>query len=95
MKEEIEQLKNQMILQKSFRNKKILFWFIRTFILCLIYLLLPKLEWIINTLWFTVPLSLFSLLSILIWPIFLKRKIQKIESKLTLLDKEIKANENT
>lgn len=82
IKRELEILSNSPILMKEYRQKKLLLWLVRTLMTILIYVLFWEYNWVKWTLLITVPLSLFSLFTILGSGYFLKRKIERLKHKL-------------
>jgi membrane protein YdbS with pleckstrin-like domain len=75
------------ILDPAYRKKKLVLWSIRTSIMIVLYLVFWKYNWVKWSLAVTIPLSLFSLFTIIIFPYFLKRKIERTERKIAETEK--------
>ena len=88
-KKELEAISKGTILNTGYRRKKLILWIVRTIISITLYILFWKYSWIKWTLLLTVPLSLFSLLSIIGWNYFLNKKVAKTNEKLEKIDKLI------
>ncbi len=88
-KRELEEVAANSILTPEFRRKKLILWFIRTTISVVLYIIFWKYNWVKWTLLLTVPLSLFSLCTIVVMPYFLKRKIENTKAKIEETEKII------
>ncbi len=81
-KSELEKVTSNTILDPKFKKKKLLLWAIRTMITIILYVIFWKYDWIKWTLMFSIPLSLFSLFTIIALPYFLNRKINLTKKKI-------------
>lgn len=88
--EELTNISKNNVLDSKYRKKKLILWTIRTFILLIIYMIFWKHEWVRKSLYFTIPLNLLSLSTIIVTPFLIKRKIQKTEQKIHEADRIIK-----
>lgn len=86
-KKELEAAATNTILDPAYRKKKLVFWTIRTTILVLLYIFFWKYNWVKWSLLLTIPLSLFSLFTILVSPFLLKRKIEQTKIKIDEAEK--------
>lgn len=90
LKEEFEDQAGEIMKDEIFspelRKKLVRKWAVRTLIALVIYIAFWNVEWIRWTLWFYIPLNLFSLLGIFAWPYFLKRKMERTRRKIDELD---------
>lgn len=77
LKNELQQLSKDPILSKKYRNKKLVFYLIRTLIAVVIIYFLWDYEWIKWVLYIYIPINLISLISIFGWNIFLNNRIKK------------------
>jgi len=89
VKRELEILSGNPLLSKEFRQKKLLLWLVRTFITTILYVLFWDYSWVRWSLVLTVPLNLFSLVTIVGAGYFLKRKIDNLKNKLKDMDPDI------
>jgi hypothetical protein len=93
-KRELEQASTNTILDPAYKKKKLVLWAIRNVISVVLYVIFWNYSsWVQFSLYFTVPLSLLSLLAILAMPYFLKRKIAR--AKLRILEIESQLGELT
>jgi ABC-type transport system involved in Fe-S cluster assembly fused permease/ATPase subunit len=81
-KRELDAVSTNTILDPAFRKKKLILWAIRTSISVVLYIVFWKYDWIKWTLVVTVPLSIFSLFTIIGSPYILKRKIERTNRKI-------------
>jgi hypothetical protein len=89
LKKELDAISNDTILHPAYRKKKLILWIIRTTISVILYIIFWKHEWVKWSLILTVPLSLFSLFTIVGSAYFLKRKIERTRKKIEEVDKII------
>ncbi len=88
-KKELDAISNDTILDPAYKKKKLILWTIRTTISVILYIIFWKHEWVKWSLILTVPLSLFSLFTIVGSAYFLKRKIERTRKKIEEADKII------
>ena len=81
------------MLDPTFRKKKLIAWCIRAALSIVIYLLFWKFSWIRWTLWVTIPLSAFSLLSIVLFPKLLQKRIERTRTALKNADELLNTKE--
>jgi hypothetical protein len=81
-KKELEAATANTVLDPAFKKKKLILWSIRTSITVILYLYFWKYAWVKWSLFFTLPLSLFSLASIIGSSYFLKRKMESTLKKI-------------
>ncbi len=93
-KKELDAISTDTILDPAFRKKKLILWTIRTTISIALYVIFWKYEWVKWTLLLTIPLSFFSLFTIIGSPYLLKRKIEKTKIKIEEADKIIHETTN-
>ena len=79
---EVDAMKDNPIFSYEYRKRKFIFYQIRTLITVGVYYFLWEYSWVKWTLVISIPLNLFSLLSIFGWNYFLKRKIERIRNKM-------------
>ena len=79
---EVGIMKDNPIFSYEYRKKKFILYLVRTLLTGSLYYLFWEYSWVRWTLLITIPLNLFSLLSIFGWNYFLKRKIKKVINKL-------------
>ncbi len=88
----MEELSSNPLLSKTFRNKKLLQYVIRTLIAVIIIYFLWDYSWVKWVLYIYIPLNLISLFSILGWNKFLNKRIKKsqqhIEDIIISIDEE-------
>ena len=93
----LEQADSDLYSSAEYRRKRLTFYFIRTTLAVVGYILLWDYQWIRWTLIFYMPLNLFGLVSIYGWGFILNRKIdrtrQKIEEAEQLIE-ELKEEES-
>lgn len=82
LRDEIEELSNSPVLSKTYRNKKLLLYAIRTLIAVIAIYLLWDYSWVKWLLYIYIPLNLISLASILGWNIFLNKRIKKSQERI-------------
>ena len=90
LKKELQQLSEDPLLSKKYRNRKLLFYAIRTLIAVVIFYIFWDYEHIFWLLLIYIPINLISLISILGWNVFLNKRIAKTQAK---LDEVIEAME--
>jgi hypothetical protein len=88
-KRELEEATTNTILDPAYRKKKLILWTVRTIISVILYIIFWKYNWVKWTLLFTIPLSLFSLFTIIGSPFLLKRKIEQTKKKIEETEKII------
>ena len=88
MKEELDSLKKEEILNPAYRKKKLLIYWIRTLIAVLLIVSFWNYSWVRWLTLLYIPLNLFSLGAILFPTIFLKKKLERAEQKLKELEEE-------
>ena len=81
-KRELDQATTNTILDPAYRKKKLTLWSIRTTISLILYVIFWKHDWVKWSLLLTIPLSLFSLFTIIGSPYLLKRKIERTKKKI-------------
>jgi len=86
---ELDAISSDTILDPAFRRKKLILWTIRAMISIVLYVIFWKYEWVKWTLLLTIPLSFFSLFTIIGAAYLLKRKIKKTKRKIEEADKII------
>lgn len=92
-KRELEQASANKILDPAYQKKKLVLWGIRNSISVVLYVIFWNYNWVQFSLYFTIPLSLLSLLAILAMPYILKRKIAS--AKIKILETESQLGELT
>lgn len=88
-KRELDQAKTIKILDPAYRKKKLVYWAIRSTISVVLYVIFWKHNWVKWSLLLTIPLSLFSLFTIIGLPYLLKRKIERTDKKIEETEKLI------
>ena len=86
-KRELDQATTSTILDPAYRKKKLILWAIRTTLSVILYVIFWKHNWVKWSLLLTVPLSLFSLFTIIGSPYLLKRKIERTKKKIEETEK--------
>ncbi len=86
-KRELDQASVNTILDPAYRKRKLIFWAIRTTISIILYVIFWKHNWVKWSLLFTIPLSLFSLFTIIGSPYLLNRKIDRTKKKIEETEK--------
>lgn len=81
-KRELDQATTSTILDPAYRKKKLVLWAIRTTLSVILYVIFWKHNWVKWSLLLTIPLSLFSLFTIIGSPYLLKRKIERTKKKI-------------
>ena len=89
----LEQASINTILDPAYKKRKLILWGIRNSISVVLYVIFWNYNWVQFSLYFTIPLSLLSLLAILAMPYFLKRKIAS--AKLKIIETESQLGELT
>ncbi len=85
LKEELDEVSEAQVLNKAYLRKKLIFWFIRAVLSVILYIIFWKYEWVRWSLFVTVPVSLASLLLIILGPFLLRRKIRNLEKRIDRL----------
>jgi|JFJP01.2.fsa_nt_gi hypothetical protein len=86
-KRELEEATTNTILDPAYRKKKLILWIVRTTISVILYIIFWKYNWVKWSLLFTIPLSLFSLFTIIGSPYLLKRKKERTKKKIEETEK--------
>lgn len=86
---ELKEAETSTILDPAYRKKKIFLWLIRTTLSVIIYIVYWKHDLVKWSLILVIPLSLFSLFSIIGSPYLLKRKIERTNKKIEETEKLI------
>ncbi len=81
-KTEINTLLEEGRMSPRMRKRKLITWVIRTLITLLLYIIFWKYEWVRYTLFIYIPLSVFSLISILAFNYLLERKAARAKAKM-------------
>jgi hypothetical protein len=90
-KRELEQASTNTILDPEYKKKKLVLWAIRNVISVVLYVIFWNYSsWVQFSLYFTVPLSLLSLLAILAMPYILKRKIASAKLRIQETESQMK-----
>lgn len=76
------------LLDAAYRRKKLVIWTIRTIITIVLYIIFWKHDWVKWSLLLVVPLNLFNLFMLVIYPKMMKRKINKAKERLEQLQKK-------
>ncbi len=85
LEQELNDLKSLDILNPNYLKKEMLIWFIRTNIAFLLYVWLWQYSWVRWSLYFYVPLNLFSIGSIVFARYSLGRKVDRLQDRLNHL----------
>lgn len=88
-KKGIDSASTNTILDPAYRKKKLVLWTVRTNISVVLYIVFWKYHWVKWSLLLTIPLSLFSLFTIVVSPYLLKRKIEQTRNKIDEAEKLI------
>ncbi|MBK7681876.1 MAG: hypothetical protein IPJ26_05065 [Bacteroidetes bacterium] len=86
-KRELDHAKISTTLDPAYRKKKLVLWAIRTTISVILYVIFWKHNWVKWSLLLTIPLSLFSLFTIIGSPYLLKIKIERTKKKIEETEK--------
>lgn len=79
MKENFDNaIKNIKLFDPKENKRRLFFWIVRTALMVLLYFIFWSYIWVRYTLIITIPLSLFSLITFIIIPYYLQKKIEKI-----------------
>jgi hypothetical protein len=90
-KRELEQASTNTILDPAYKKKKLILWAIRNAFSVVLYVIFWNYSsWVQFSLYFTVPLSLLSLLAILAMPYILKRKIASAKLRIQETESQMK-----
>jgi len=84
---ELESATTNTILDPAYRKKKFVLWTVRATISIALYIVFWEYNWVKWSLLLTVPLSLFSVLTIIGSPYLLKRKIKRTKKKIDETEK--------
>ena len=85
-KRELEKAKSNKILDPAYKKKKLILWGIRNLFSVVFFIIFWDFNWVRVLSYFSITLSLLSLLAILAMPYILKRKIAS--AKLKILETE-------
>jgi hypothetical protein len=88
-KRELDQATTSTVLDPAYRKKKLVLWVIRATISVILYVIFWKHNWVKWSLLLAIPLSLFSLFTIIGLPYLLKRKIEHTKKKIEEIEKPI------
>ena len=86
LQHELESLSASPILDPVFRRKKLVIWAIRNTITAILYIIFWKYEWVRWTLFLGIPLALFSLLTITLFPWLLQKKMNRARKSIQKLE---------
>lgn len=86
-KKELDAASTNTILDPAYRKKKLVLWTVRTTISVILYVIFWKYNWVKWSLLLTIPLSLFSLFTIIVSPYILTRKIEQTRNKIDVAEK--------
>jgi hypothetical protein len=89
-KRKLEQASANKILDPAYQKKKLVLWGIRNSISVVLYVIFWDYNWVQFSLYFTIPLSLLSLLAILAMPYILKRKIASAKLRIQETESQMK-----
>ena len=84
--DEMLQAQQETFMSPEYRRKKLMMYLIRTLIAVAIFYFLWDQSWIKWALYVYIPLNLLSLLSILLWPYIIKRKMQRTRQRIEELE---------
>jgi hypothetical protein len=90
---ELEKIKQGNMFGRGYKKRKLILWIIRNAIGAVLYFIYWEHVWVQQSLYVTVPLSLFGLFSIYGWDYFLKRKIERTRKKIEETEKMIAESE--
>ena len=79
---ELDDISKAGVLNPAYRKRKLMMWCFRTIIAVILYIVFWQYQWVRTTLIVTIPLSLFSLLSIFSWNYLIQRKIKVTREKI-------------
>ncbi len=80
--QEIKALEASEVFSPTFRKKKLTAYIVRTILAVGLFYYFWESEWARWLLWFYIPLNLFGLGLIVLMPVFLRKKIEKIKAKI-------------
>ena len=86
LQNELENLSASPLLDPAFRRKKLVIWTVRNTITAILYIIFWKYEWVRWTLFLGIPLAVFSLLTIALFPWLLERKMNRARKSMQKLD---------
>ena len=79
-------IKENDIFSADYQKKKLITYTIRTVIVVILYFIFWEYQWVRRSLFFYVPVNLFSLFSIFGWNTLLNKKIERIKRKIEKLN---------
>jgi hypothetical protein len=88
-KRELEQASTNTILDPAYKKKKLVLWAIRNVFSVVFYVIFWDFKWVRILSYFSIPLSLLSLLAILVMPYILKRKIARAKLKIIETERQL------
>ena len=86
LQNELENLSANPLFDPAFRRKKLVIWVVRNTITAILYIIFWKYEWVRWTLFLGIPLAVFSLLTITLFPWLLQRKMNSTRKSIEKLD---------
>ena len=86
LQNELDELSASPLPDPAFRRKKLVIWAVRNTITAILYIIFWKYEWVRWTLFLGIPLAVFSLLTITLFPWFLQRKMDSTRKSIQKLD---------
>ncbi|WP_336513977.1 hypothetical protein [Pollutibacter soli] len=75
-------IRSNSILSPVYFRKKILFWFLRSLSIAVIYFLFWKYHWVRWTLVLSIPVSVLNIVSVFTWKYLLQQKLKRNEQEL-------------
>lgn len=93
LKRELEAAGAAEILSPEYRRKKLIIYVVRTILSIILYYFLWEYKWVRLSLWAYVPLNLFGLGMIVFGPYFLKKKMEKVQTKIGNLEATLEEEE--
>lgn len=81
-KRELEAVSTDKVLDPAYRKRKLGLWIVRATIAIVLYIIFWKYDWVKWTLLLTIPASLFSLFTIVVYPYLIEKKIEKVRRKI-------------
>lgn len=95
LQREIEKAEGEAIFFPEYRRRRLILWAIRTTILAILYIIFWRYEWVRWTLVVSVPLSILFLVSLLVGPRLLRRKIERVQEAIDRIPDEVESGEMT
>ena len=89
---EIEKAEGEAIFFPEYRRRRLILWGIRTTILAILYIIFWRYEWVRWTLVVSVPLSILFLVSLLVGPRLLRRKIEHARAAIDRMPEEVESD---